>query len=388
MGRRLLRDKFSSSCRASEEGRGTMKKIMLCGVTAVWLLIAGTGCQSAALLPPEGSEAPSAGKRAQADRAYGDLLVADDHRVFSVDSKAQRAQEVLHTEQPISSVCYTKDHAVVTVFEPDNPNGFRGLYVHDNNKDGYDQVATPAMAPRLSYVNGDLAFLASAEVTPQPDGDYTKVGIYQLKQRQWVKEWMMPGGVEDVRGSGNTVWIVTSNNASTSSNVSKLDLATGQWDKLIQQPRRYPLDEAEVDTNGELYLMISQRHKNEWSNKIFRFNPQQNPYELTGNFVSNTRPYSFAIRALNGKMLIARHDATGSNPELEKPLSLLDLKSRKQVHLAWDHQPVALERTESEFVALAEDGALAFIGTEATEKPDRTVVIEGLEAGRWISVKR
>lgn len=316
------------------------------------------------------------------------MLVADDHRVFSVDSNAESAQEVLQTEQPISSISYTKEHTVVTVFDRDNPNAFRGLYLRDNNKDGYERVATPSMSPKFSYVSGDLMFLASADLTSQPDGDYTKVGIYQLKQRKWVKEWTMPGGIEDVRGNGNTVWIVTSNNASTSSNVYKLDLAAGEWSKLIQEPRRYPLDEVEVDTNGELFMMISQRHKNEWSNKIFRYNPQQTPYELTGNFVSNTRPFSFTMRALNGKMLIARHDMTGNNPELEKPLSLLDLKSRKQVHLVWEHQPIALDRTAGEFVALAEDGSLAFIGTDATEKPERTLVIPELQAGRWISVKR
>lgn len=370
------------------KGRWTMRKIILGGVAAILLLFLYSGCRAVPSAPTGVVTTPIDAEAAKAIDEQGDLIVSGDFQVFSVDSKTNQVREILQTGQPISSVSYTKEHTVVTVFDPNNPDTFRGFYLHNKNADKFEQYATPSMSPKFSHVNGDLLFLASADTSQQQDGDYSKVGIYQLKERKWVKEWTVPGGIEDVTGIGNNVWFVTANNASTSSNVYKLDLATGEWSKLIQEPRRYPLDQVEVDSNGEMFMMISQRHKTEWSNKIFRFNPQQIPYELTSNFVSNTRPFSYTMKALKGKMLIALHDVTGSNPELDKPLSLLDLKSRKQVHLVWEHQPIALGRTADQFVALAEDGALAFISPDAVNKPDRTIEIPELQAGRWVSVKK
>ncbi|TVY08311.1 hypothetical protein FPZ49_19820 [Paenibacillus cremeus] len=346
------------------------------------LLGLGAGCSWTHKATPVDPEAT------QSIDVTGDLLVASDYQVFSIGSKSKHAKEVLQTVQPISSISYTTDHAVITVFNPSDPKAFRGFYLRDRNGDSYVQYATPQMAPKFSYVQGDLMFLASAEKTMQKDGEYSKAGIYQLKEHKWVKEWQVPGGIEDVIGSGKDVYFVTSNNTSTSSNIYKVDLLTGEWGPMIQAARRYPLDQTALDTNGDLYLMISQRNKSEWSNKIYRWNPQQVPYELANNFVSNTRPFSYTMKALQGKLLIARYDRSGNNPDLDKPLSLLDLKSRKQVHLAWEHQPVALDRTADEFVALGEDGALAFLTPNATEKPERELIIPELASGRWISVKK
>ncbi|UUZ79895.1 hypothetical protein LJK88_33425 [Paenibacillus sp. P26] len=349
------------------------------------------GCRSGVSPPPGPAPAPqTAPVDADGVKAIdetGDLLAASDREVFSVNAGSGHAQPVLQTTEPISSVSYTSGHAVITVFDPNDPKGFRGFYQRDREADGFMQVPTPQMAPKFSYINGDLLFLAAADRTAQKDGEYTRVGIYQLKERRWVKDWLVPGGVEDIAGAGKEVWFVTSNTAAVSSNLYKTDLATGEWGKLIQDPRRYPLDQVEAGPGGEVFMMISQRVKTEWSNKIYRWNPQQTPYELTSNFVSNTKPYSFAFRALGGKILIARKDLSG-NSELDKPLSLLDLGSLKQAHLAWDHRPVALDCTSGEFVVLAEDGTLAFIRPEAGEKPDREFAVPELQEGKWIAAKK
>jgi hypothetical protein len=83
-----------------------------------------------------------------------------------------------------------------------------------------------------------------------------------------LKEWLVPGGVLDVKGSGKTVYFVNSHNKENSSNVYKADMMSGEWGKLIQEPRWYPLDEVAIDSNQELYFMNTQRVKGEWSNKI------------------------------------------------------------------------------------------------------------------------
>ncbi|PUA40153.1 hypothetical protein C8Z91_06560 [Paenibacillus elgii] len=318
----------------------------------------------------------------------GDLLVAGDNRVFSVNSKTNEAREVLQTEQPVSSLSYTGEHMAITVFQPSDPKASRGFYLRDSRSDSFTMYPTPGFSPKLSYIYGDLMFLASADKTAQKDGDYAKVGIYQLKEHKWVKEWMLPGGIEDITGRGKDLWLVTSNNATTSSNLYKVDLETGEWGKLIAEARRYPLDQVEADSGGDIYMMISQRNKTEWSNKIYRWDPQEQPYELAHHFVSNTRPYSYAMQVLNGKMLIARFDATGAHPDIEKPLSVLDLKTRKQTHLAWDHRPVALDKSGDEFVALGEDGAVAFVKPGEADKPDREMQVPGLRAAKCLAVKR
>ncbi len=324
----------------------------------------------------------------QAIDETGDLLVTDNHQVFSVNSKTQQGKLILQTSQPISSINYTSDHTVITVYNPEDAKAFKGFYIRDKQSDHFAQYATPQLSPKHSYVYGDWMFVSSAETTAQKGADMTKVGIYQLKEHKWVKEWLVPGGVEDVRGSGKEVYFVTSNNTDTSSNLYKADLQSGDWGKMIQEARRYPLDQVSIDSNGEVYMMISQRKKTEWSNKIFKFNPQQVPYELTSNFVSNTRPYSFTMSALQGKMLIDRFDVTNNTPDIEKPLALLDLKSHKQMQLAWDHRPVSITTLGDQFAVLGEDGAIALVGLDATEKPKLEFKLEELTAGKEICGKR
>ncbi|WP_028547806.1 hypothetical protein [Paenibacillus sp. UNC451MF] len=318
----------------------------------------------------------------------GDLLVTDDTQVFTVNSKTQHSKLILQTSQPISSVNYTSEHTVVTVYNPEDTKAFKGFYIRDKQSDKFAQYATPQLSPKFSYVYGDLMFVSSAEKTAQKGVDMTKVGIYQLKDHKWVKEWLVPGGVEDVKGVGKDVFFVTSNNAETSSNVYKADLQSGDWGKLIQEARRYPLDQVSIDSNGDVYMMISQRNKTEWSNKIFKFDPQQVPYELTSNFVSNTRPYSYTMSALQGKMLIDRYDVTNNALDIEKPLALLDLKSHKQMQLAWDHRPVDITPLGDQFAVLSEDGTIALVGIDASDKPLREFKIEEITAGKEICGKR
>lgn len=318
----------------------------------------------------------------------GDLLVADDYHVFSVDSKSGGSERILDTDGPISSISYSADHTVVTVYNPNDQTSFRGLYIQDKQSKSFTPYPTPQWAPGRSYAFGDLLFVASADRTVQQGNEMTKVGIFQLKEHRWVKEWLVPGGVEDVEGAGKDVYFVTSNNASTSSNIYKADLVTGEWGKLIQEARRYPLDQVSVDTNGDIYMMISQRHKSEWSNKIYKFNSQQVPYELANNFVSNTKPYSYSMEALQGKMLINRYDVSHKTVDLEKPLALLDLKSRKQVQLAWDHRPVDVAAMGDRFAVLGEDGTVAIVATDASEQPSRQFQIEELTEARTICAKK
>ncbi|OXM84077.1 hypothetical protein [Paenibacillus rigui] len=318
----------------------------------------------------------------------GDLLAADEFQVFSVNSKTESGKPILQTTEPISGINYTAEHTVITVFNSNDPKAFRGFYVRDKQSGSFLQYATPQMSPKCSYVSGDLMFLTAAEKTVQKGSEMTKVGIYQLKEHKWVKEWLVPGGVEDVMGQGKDVYFVTSNNTDTSSNLYKADLLTGEWGKMIQEARRYPLDQVALDTSGDIYIGTTQRVKSEWSNKIYRFNPQQVPYELTSNFVSNTRPFFFTMTALNGKMLVLRFDTSNKVVDMEKPLALLDLKSRKQMHLAWQHRPVDAVAVDGGFHVLGEDGMLAFVAPDVAEKPTREFQIPELTAGKWIAAKK
>ncbi|UQZ82738.1 hypothetical protein SK3146_01897 [Paenibacillus konkukensis] len=374
---------FSSK---GEEGFDLKKWVL--GLTAALLVGLGTVYYASRDAKPQAL--PIDEEVTKAIDETGDLLVADPYQVFSVNSRTQRSKQILQTSQPISGISYTGDHTVVTVYNPDDPKAFKGLYVREKQGDRFLQLATPKMAPKYHYVFGDLMFVSSADKTPQKGGDMTRVGIYQLKQHKWIKDWLVPGGVEDVKGAGKDVYFVTSNNAETSSNVYKADIQSGEWGKLIQEPRRYPLDRVSVDSNGDIYMMISQRHKSEWSNKIYKFNTAESPYELMNNFVSNTKPYSFTMSAMQGKMLIDRFDAADGSVELEKPLALLDLKSRKQLHLTWDHRPVDIAPipADNRFAVLGEDGAIAFVGLDPSEKPEGEFQLDNVTDAREICPKR
>ncbi|TDF95915.1 hypothetical protein [Paenibacillus piri] len=353
------------------------------------LLIAAGAVYGIMTVKPAKRVTPIDPEATQAIDETGDLLLADDFQLYSANSKSRFCKKILQTVQPISGISYTSEHTVITVYNPEDSKAFKGFYMRDKQSDSFVQTPTPQLTPRFSYLFGDVLFLTSADKTAQKGGEFTKVALYDLKEHKWLKEWFVPGGVESVKGSGKYVYFVTSNNAETSSNLYKADVLSGEWGKQIQEARRYPLDQVALDTNGDIYMMISQRTKNEWSNKIYRFNPGQNPYELTKNFVSNTRPYSYSMTALQGKMLILLHDVTNTNMELEKPLSLLNLKSRKQIHLAWDHRPVDADAFADEYVVLAEDGTLGFVGLNATaDEPLREVKLDGLAAGKRIVVKK
>jgi hypothetical protein len=108
----------------------------------------------------------------QAIDEIGDLLVSDDFQVYSVNSETKHNQRILQTEQPISSISYTSDHMVITVFDANDPKAFKGFYLRDKQSDRFIQYPTPQMSPQLSYMYGDVLFLASAEKIPQKDGDY------------------------------------------------------------------------------------------------------------------------------------------------------------------------------------------------------------------------
>jgi hypothetical protein len=109
---------------------------------------------------------------------------------------------------------------------------------------------------------------------------------------------------------------------------------------------------------------------------------------LTSNFISNTRPNSYDFSLLQGKMFIIRYDVTQTKTDLEKPLAILDLKTRKQVHYAWGHRPVDADAADKEFVVIGEDGTIAFIGIDAIDKPTREITIARLTSGKRISVKK
>ncbi|NOU97883.1 hypothetical protein GC093_32350 [Paenibacillus sp. LMG 31456] len=325
----------------------------------------------------------------QAIDETGNMLLADEFQLFSVNSKTKLSKRILHTEQSISSICYTSEHTVVTVYNANDPKAFKGFYLRDKQADSFIQYPTPQLSPKFSYLFGDVLFLVSADKTAQKSGDFTKVALYDVLEHKWLKEWFVPGSVESVKGSGRSVYFVTSNNIETSSNLYKADVLSGEWDKQIQEGRRYPLDQVALDTNGDIYMMISERSKNEWSNKIYKYNPKQTPYELTKNFVSNTKPYSYSMVGLQGKMLIVRYDLSNINVELDRPLGLLDLKTRKQIHLAWEHRPVDADVLSNEFVVLAEDGTLAFVGLDAAaDQPLRELSIPEITTGKRIAVKK
>lgn len=324
----------------------------------------------------------------QAIDEIADLVVAGEHDLYSVNSKSSLFKRIFHTEQPIGHISYTQNRLLVTVLDSQDGTGFKGFYLRDKSSDSFIQIPTPRLSPNFSYVYGDFVFLTDAAKTPHKGADYTKVGIYRLSDHKWVKEWLVPGGIEDVEGRGKDVYFVASNNQDTSSNIYKTDITTGEQSQLIPNARRYPLDEVAVDSNGDIYMMISQRRKTEWSNKIYRFNPEAAPYELYNNFVSNTKPYSYSMNALMGKAFIIRHNAAGEHDDFEKPLAVLDLKTKKQVFLEWEHRPVSIDHTADEFVVLADDGTIAFIKPELNEQTPREIRVEGLESGKVICVKK
>ncbi|MCZ8514362.1 hypothetical protein O9H85_18420 [Paenibacillus filicis] len=129
--------------------------------------------------PPQTTPIDAEGARS-IDR-IGDLLAASEFQVFSINSKSQHVQTILKTQQPISSLSYTSEHTVITVFDPNDPKAFRGFYLRDRDTDSFTQIPTPSMAPKFSYVNGDLLFLAAADRTVQKDGEHTRVGIISSK---------------------------------------------------------------------------------------------------------------------------------------------------------------------------------------------------------------
>ncbi|MFD0678206.1 MULTISPECIES: hypothetical protein [unclassified Paenibacillus] len=354
--------------------------ILLTIASAVYLFIAFQTKTHLMPIDPEST---------QAIDQTGDMLLADEFQVYSINSKTQFSKRILQTGQPISSISYTSGHTVITVYDANDPKAFKGFYLRNKQSDSFLQYPTPQLSPRFSYIYGDVLFLVSADKTAQKNGDFTKVALYDMLEHKWLKEWFVPGSIESVKGSGQFVYFVTSNNTETSSNLYKADVLSGEWGKQIQEARRYPLDQVSLDSNGDVYMMISERSKNEWSNKIYKFNPTQTPYELTKNFVSNTKPYSYSMVGLQGKMLILRHDMSNVNIELEKPLGLLDLKTRKQIHLGWGHRPVDADVFSNEFVVLAEDGALAFVGLgAAADSPLRELIIPELTSGKRIAVKK
>ncbi|TBL73357.1 hypothetical protein [Paenibacillus thalictri] len=363
------------------------RKINHCKKAALSLLLLAVcaGCRYPWSQPERQTPVDSEVKQALDET--GDLIVSSRDNVYSVNSQTQQSKLILHTQQPISGVEYTAERLAVAVYDPNDSQAFKGLYVRGKAGDAFTQIATPQMQPKLCYSYGDYIWVAAADKTDQKGAEYTKVGIFQLSVRKWVKEWLVPGGIEDAEGSGKNVYFVTSNNKDTSSNLYKADVTTGDWGKLIQEARRYPLDEVALDSNGEIYMMISQRAKTEWSNKVYHYNPAQSKYELFDNFVSNTKPYSYHMDALLGKALIIRNDVTETS-EIEKPIALLDLASRKQMFIPWDHRPVAATHSQDEFVVLADDGTVAFIKPVPGEQPLREFHIEGMESGVNISMKR
>lgn len=369
-----------------------MKTVLTC--LAMLLCLTVSLCTAAGCRPPSapagGQPTAPAQEAAQTSQPgpNAELLVAGENIVYGVSGAGLRTAALLRTESPISSVGYAGGRAVVTAYDPADAARFRGFYCRDNDDGSFVPTATPQLAPKFSYLSGDTLFLVSGELTRQQDGDYTRVGLYALKARQSLKEWLIPGKVEDVAGKGGEAWLVTANTPAVSSNLYKIDLQTGTTLRLIPEARRYPLDQVAVDSSGDVYVMISGRVKSEWSNKIYRYMPQQTPYELTSGFVSNTRPNAYALDALGGTLAIVRSDISASRAEIEKPIALLDPATRKQIHLLWEHRPVAVDHTADAFVVLAEDGTLAFVAPDAAEKPGREITVAGLTEAKWLAVNK
>jgi hypothetical protein len=242
------------------------------------------------------------------------------------------------------------------------------------------------MQPLYTYLYHDLLLIASADQVEHPDGVYSKLGIYNLLSGTWVKQWEAPGVVQDVKGNGKDAYYVTGNNKSVPSNVYKVDINTGALTSLIQKPRWYPLDRVIADVTGDVYFAITQRERSEWSNKIYRYNPAQVPYELFDGFLSNTRSYSNDIRILNGKMFISRLDVSGAT-DIQQPLAVLDTKSKKQVYIEWDHRPVQIDVLGNKFAAFAEDGTLGLVDPAHPEQEVTDIAIEEIEEGKFIAAK-
>jgi len=355
---------------------------------ALGLVLACAGCKAAAEEDPSERVKvdPDAEKMAEVS---ADLLVADEHQIYSVLVSEGVSRPFHRIAEPISGMCRDSRHTIVTVSGPDaKGREFRGFYDMPAGSGHFVRTAAP-FAPQWSYVRGDLLFLGSAEadMTEHPDGKYSKAAVYQLAEHRWIRQWEIPGGIKDVKGRGDEVYVVTGNNKTVPSNVYKADIRTGEEAPLIQKPRWYPLDRVMPDPDGQLYLAITQRDRSEWSNKIYRYNPAQVPYELFDGFLSNTRPNSYDLTASQGKIFIARYDVTGENAEIEQPLAVLDVKTRRQVYAAWDHRPVQIGVLDGRFVALGEDGAVALVDPNKPGTVERSFQVEGLEDAKWMAVK-
>jgi hypothetical protein len=303
--------------------------------------------------------------------------------------------KAFHSDIPISGMKQNNSHLIVTVFNPDNHGDVQGFYDFTAQPGSASPLAsqapkkvdTPTMQPLYTYLYHDLLLLASADLVEHPDGGYSKLGIYNLLSGIWVKQWESPGPVRDIKGNGKDAYYVTGNSKTVPSNVYKVDMNTGGTSALIQKPRWYPLDRVLADTNGDVYFAITQRERNEWSNKIYRYNPAQAPYELFDGFLSNTRANSNDIHILNGKMFISRLDVSGANTEISQPLAILDTKTKKQVYLEWDHRPVRIDVLGNKFAAFAEDGTIGIVDPAHPEQEITDIAIEEIEEGKFMATK-
>jgi hypothetical protein len=324
-----------------------------------------------------------------------DIIVADSHDVYAVNSQTKEYVQAFHTDIPVSGLKQNNTHLIVTVYNHKDMNDFQGFYDFTAQPGSPSPLAsatprkveTPAMQPRYTYLYHDLLLLASANQVEHPDGIYTKLGIYNLLSGTWVKQWEAPGAVQDVKGNGKDAYYVTGNNKSVPSNAYKVDINTGAQTALIQKPRWYPLDRVIADVNGDVFFAITQRERSEWSNKIYRYNPAQVPYELFDGFLSNTRSNSNDIRILNGKMFISRLAVSGANADIQQPLAVLDTKSKKQVYIEWDHRPVQIDVADNRFVAFAEDGTLGIVDPAHPEKEVTDIAIEEIGEGKFMAAK-
>ncbi len=186
---------------------------------------------------------------------------------------------VFTSAQPISDLGYSSDYMVVAV-SPGDDKSFKGFYLRVKQEEHFSPVPTPSIRPKFCYLSGDYLFLAGSDLIQQNGAGYTKVGIMNLSTRTWLKEWTIPGRVDDVKGRGKEVYFAASNNELTSANVYRTDMSAGDMTKLIGEERRYPVDTVAVEKTGEVYFMISQRAQSEFSNKIFVYKPQDAGYGL------------------------------------------------------------------------------------------------------------
>jgi hypothetical protein len=315
----------------------------------------------------------------------GDLVAANDNQVYIVNTQSEQSEQVFRTDEPISSLQQNAKHMIITVYDPEDDDVFKGFYHKAKDKPFFEKIATAKFDPAWSYLYNDMLLLASANQITFPDGAYFQVGLYDLVSKKWLKQWNVRGQATDLKGVGGKAYLVGTDYKAPWAGVYSIDMKTGESLKVFEDP--HPLDRVMDDEENGMFVGASARNRNEYNNRIYKFDPKLNAYSLFDRFFSNTKLFMYDIHLQGVKALITRYGTSEKAQQITKPFSIMNVKTKKQVHIAWDYRPIVAVTTDSGFAALGTGGEIALIDPN-TASIVKDFAIQGLDDGKYMTVKR